>query len=68
MRACDDRFNVGLLLGRQRQVLREPIHDPFMMRRRAMLAPRRPLPMQEQGVYNGAAERSSAEEDDEPAP
>jgi hypothetical protein len=45
--ARDDRFDVGLLLSRQRQILRKPFHDPFVMGSRAMLAPRGPLAVQE---------------------
>src|SRR4026208_753428 len=69
MRARDNRLDLSLLLGRQRQAFREPFHHPIVMGSRAMLATRTGcVSMQEHRVRNDAPERSSATEDKETAP
>src|SRR6476659_3758616 len=69
MRARDNGLDLSLLLGGQRQAFREPFHHPVVMGSWAMrTASTGWLGIQEHRARNGAAERSSAKEDDETAP
>src|SRR6476646_10031385 len=69
MRARDNRLDLSLLLGRQRQTFCEPFHHPIVMGSRAMLATRTGcVSMQEHRARNGAAESSGTKEHNETAP
>jgi hypothetical protein len=68
MSARDDWFDLGLLLTGQRQAFGEPFHHPVMMGCGAVLARRARFSMQEHRVRDGTAERSGAEEHEEPSP